>query len=215
MRTAFLSVVVTLFSSYAWAGSVETTLPVISPVTTPDSVGIGPAWDGFYGGGLVAFETGEQTYFSGAGGSNGPHDLEGITYGAFLGYSFQRGELVYGAEAAYALGEVPSDVPSTFGANYSSFVDLKARAGYAVGDALIYGVLGGSLGVWEDRTGPPETASTSGMNYGLGIDYQITDQFFLGAEYLVRDLSGEFDEPSDVSIETINQSAQIRVGLRF
>lgn len=215
MRLAFLSFVFALLSSHVWAGSVETALPVISPVTAPISVGIGPAWDGFYVGGLAGFETGEQTYFSGGTFSNGPYDLEGTTYGAFLGYNFQRGGMVYGAEAAYALGDVPSTVPSTFGANYSSFFDLKARAGYAVGDALVYGVVGGSLGVWEDRTGPPEAASTTGLNYGLGVDYQITDQFFLGAEYLVRDLSGDFDAPSDVSIETLSQSAQIRVGLRF
>ncbi len=199
----------------ARAGSLDAPPVTDAPVISPAPVGVGSAWEGFYAGGLVGWETGEQNYFSGGAFSNGPWGLEGVNYGAFAGYSFQTGSLVYGAEASYALGDIDSDIPSSFGANYASFFDIKARAGYAVGDALVYGVLGGSLGKWEDRTGPPDTASATGVNYGLGVDYQINDSVFVGAEYLVRDLTGDFENDPSVGIDSLTQSAQIRVGLRF
>ena len=204
-----------LVASAAGAGNLETPSPTIQPTLTPIAKQSGKSWDGFYAGGLVAFESGEHNYFADGTFTNGPWALEGTTFGAFVGYNYQSGSMVYGAEAAYALGDVNSNVPATFGANYSSFLDVKARAGYTVGDALLYGVVGGSLGSWEDRTGPPDTASATGLNYGLGVDYQISDTLFVGAEYLVRDLSGDFDNDSTVGMDSLTQSAQIRVGLQF
>ena len=204
-----------IVASAAQAGSLETPPPTIQPVLTPVATATETSWDGFYAGGLVAFESGDQNYFADGVFTNGPWALEGTTFGAFVGYNYQSGSMVYGAEAAYALGEVDSNVPATFGANYASFLDVKARAGYTVGDALLYGVVGGSLGSWEDRTGPPDTASATGLNYGLGVDYQISDTLFVGAEYLVRDLSGDFDNDPSVGMDSLTQSAQIRVGLQF
>lgn len=199
----------------ATAGSLDAPQATEIPFAGPVSVSVSPAWEGFYAGGLATLDSGEQNYYSGGVFSSGPWQLEGTSFGAFAGYNFQSGSLVYGAEAAYSLGDVESDIPATFGANYSSFLDIKARAGYTIGDALLYGVVGGSLGSWEDRTGPPDTAGATGVNYGLGVDYQVNDTLFVGAEYLVRDLSGDFDNDPTVGIDSLTQSAQIRVGLRF
>ncbi len=199
----------------ARAGSLDAPTASETPMFVPDSVRVGPGWQGFYVGGLTAFETGEQNYFANDVFTNGPWSLEGTTFGAFAGYNFQSGTLVYGAEAAYAIGDVNSDIPDMFGANYSSFIDLKARAGYNFGDALVYGVFGGSLGHWEDRTGPPDSGQSTGVNYGLGIDYNLSDRMFVGAEYLIRDLEGDFETDPSVGIDSLSQSAQIRVGLRF
>jgi len=187
-----------------FAGSVETSVPTSLGFAIPDDEA---EWGGFYAGGLGSFDSGELNY----GSTAGQFDLNSSTLGAFAGYNFQSGDLIYGAEAAYVFGATPA----MGDAEYSSFFDVKARAGYSVGDALVYGVVGGSVGVWEDRTGPPETVSTAGMNYGLGVDYQVTDTIFVGAEYLVRDLVGELETPGDISIDSLFQSAQIRVGLRF
>ncbi len=215
MKRILTILVLYIAASSAGAGSLDSPPVIDAPIISPVSVGVGPAWEGFYAGGLVALETGEQNYYSGGAFSNGPWGLDGTSFGAFAGYNFQSGDFVYGAEAAYSLGDIASDVPSTFGANYAGFLDVKARAGYAIGDALIYGVVGGTLGQWEDRTGPPDTANATGMNYGLGVDYMVNDTLFVGAEYLIRDLSGDFDNDPSVGIDSLTTSAQIRVGLRF
>ena len=41
-----------------------------------------------------------------------------------------------------------------------------------------------------------------GINYGIGVDYAISDNFVIGAEYLIRDLSG--DNPGGTNITTID-----------
>ena len=41
-----------------------------------------------------------------------------------------------------------------------------------------------------------------GINYGIGVDYAISDNFVIGAEYLIRDLSG--DNPDGTNITTID-----------
>jgi outer membrane immunogenic protein len=41
-----------------------------------------------------------------------------------------------------------------------------------------------------------------GINYGIGVDYAISDNFVIGAEYLIRDLSG--DNPLGTNIATID-----------
>ncbi|MEJ6509318.1 MAG: outer membrane beta-barrel protein [Octadecabacter sp.] len=41
-----------------------------------------------------------------------------------------------------------------------------------------------------------------GINYGIGVDYAISDNFVIGAEYLIRDLSG--DNPGGTNSATID-----------
>jgi outer membrane immunogenic protein len=41
-----------------------------------------------------------------------------------------------------------------------------------------------------------------GINYGIGVDYAISDNFVIGAEYLIRDLSG--DNPVGTNSATID-----------
>ena len=41
-----------------------------------------------------------------------------------------------------------------------------------------------------------------GINYGIGVDYVISDNFVIGAEYLFRDLSG--DNPGGTNSATID-----------
>lgn len=208
MRLLLTHVIFWLSGCACFAGNVESVIPESSfefEINGNETI-----WRGFYAGGIASLNYGEQT----DGVGDQPSDTDGSMLGLFAGYNFQSGGLVYGAEAAYALGDI-SSAPSEIGVEYSSLFDVKARAGYSVGKALLYGVVGGSLGVADTVTGPSETISTAGMNYGLGVDYQVTERVFVGAEYLVRDLVGELESAADVNIETLFQSAQIRVGLRF
>ncbi|MEJ6641443.1 MAG: hypothetical protein QNL58_14150, partial [Octadecabacter sp.] len=67
----------------------------------------------------------------------------------------------------------------------------------------IYGVLGYTMSEYSDNT----TISggewdIGGINYGIGVDYAISDNFVIGAEYLIRDLSG--DDPGGTNSATID-----------
>ncbi len=159
-------------------------------------------WGGVYVGGSFARFDGAQTY-----GLGPEFDMLGDMSGGFAGFNLQNGNFIYGAEAAYSFGAVSQECcqPNQF----TDMLDLKARVGVGVGDALVFGVAGWTLATW-DEGGAPELAS-SGINLGVGVDYLLNGRFFVGAEYLFHDLeesaSAEFNAPL--------QSVQIRAGLRF
>ena len=98
----------------------------------------------------------------------------------------QRGALVYGGELAF--GSAQDTVVTGFlTSQVTDMIDLKGRVGYASGDFLIYGVLGYTMSEFSENT----TISggewdIGGINYGIGVDYAISDNFVIGAEYLTR-----------------------------
>ena len=99
-------------------------------------------WTGGYGGLSMATQSGSHEYSDGD-----VYDLEGPAFGAFGGYMWGNGALVYGAEAAITFGgvyEVDQDGSDSYKDEYEyqRFFDLKGRVGYAVNNFLVYGTLG-------------------------------------------------------------------------
>jgi opacity protein-like surface antigen len=130
-------------------------------------------WNGAYAGGIFNSDTGHQVYVGGA-----EYDLLGEAYGGFVGYNVDAGSFVYGGEVSYSVGGAHEDCCDNY--TFTQFVDLKGRVGYEVGDALVYGVAGWSLGIWDDGG---NSTPTDGFNAGVGFDYMVADRFFVGAEY--------------------------------
>jgi opacity protein-like surface antigen len=254
--TAFAAVL----AGSAIAGAVEYVAPVEPEMAAP--VSAAKDWSGFYAGGFGAMATGTQNdhmYGNYVGIDLGPvdwsadTDIDGTLYGAFAGYNFTSGSMVFGLEAAYSMGSVGFEFGSrddmsddqfdffgwlgefygggaaaeAYSGRFSSFVDLKARAGFSAGSALVYGFAGLSLGEYQYFEGGVEidefpAFGTSGMNYGVGIDYLVTDSIFLGVEYIIRDQAGtvysiyDVDEGSmDWDMTANVQAIQIRAGMKF
>jgi hypothetical protein len=63
----------------------------------------GSDWTGAYGGLVASFNTGTNNYMTSI---EGPFYLEGKTLGAFGGYLWGTGKIVYGAEAEVSVGKV-------------------------------------------------------------------------------------------------------------
>jgi outer membrane immunogenic protein len=137
------------------------------------------------------------------------YDIEGRVAGAFIGYNVQSGALVYGGELAFQPGDIPLVVYS--GTYLDRLVDLKGRLGYAMGPALIYGVLGYSgnrLYAGSDST------TGGGVAFGLGVDYRAGDRFFVGAEYLRRKMHNDpsaFVQEAYPDVSTFT----LRIGMQF
>jgi len=172
-------------------------------------------WGGFYIGGQVSASTGTGTVYN-----NDVLDplfsgtLTGKQLGVFAGYNFNVGSFVLGGEAAYLKGQIAFDAYPAY--YVDNMLDLKLRAGKSFGPVLVYGVVGGSFSHYQRNTF--ETISTSGFNYGAGVDYQVSDRIFVGLEYLARDL---MSAPSTRRIvpktnyRHVLGSVQLRVGMRF
>lgn len=179
----------------------------------------GNDWSGFYAGATVSFDGGNFDYYNSALEpemlifSSG---ISGTTYGAFAGYNFQAGALVFGAELAYLGGEVRGTqigISSPFHMDW--FLDIKARAGYTVApDLLVYAVLGGSFSQMQDDDFPGIYGDLSGMNYGAGAEYKFGGNMVAGLEYLVRNLDGTI--PGGARRDDVQtQSVQLRLGWQF
>lgn len=167
------------------------------------------AWNGFNIGLQASSGTGEHEYDSGA-----LWDLEGESYGVFVGYLTSRGGWAYGAELAYAEADF-HEVSQTTGELYENYyfnytLDLKGRFGYAHNRTLFYGVLGyGFSEFYNDN--PPLVGffDASGPLFGVGVDYLATDQLFVGAELLKRQLRTDYGSDADLL------TASMRLGWRF
>ena len=169
-------------------------------------------WSGFHAGIFASRDAGNGDYFVSGVPQGSNLALVGKIYGAFAGYNFQMGSLVYGGEIAYSSGSTGLTIAPE--QEMTSFWDGKARVGYAFDSAMVYGVIGGAFGVYE-RAGI-EQLDTNSFSYGVGIDTMLTDKIFIGVEYLYRDVvtSNSTVIPTD-NWEYRVDSLQIRTGFKF
>jgi len=206
MKYPILPAAFALLAAPALAGSPEALVfqaPEVVPAAQTD-------WSGFYAGGLVSFDSAVGLLQLQPGG-NSPM-LDSTSYGAFAGYNIQKGAFVYGGEFAVSSGGLTSTIASSI--YYEQVFDLKARAGYSFGKIFAYGVVGGSYSNlhWNNLG---LAAPSYGLAFGAGVEYMLGDHMVVGAEYLVRGLSGEFNNGNGQVASTTIQSAQLRVGWKF
>ena len=188
-----------------------------SPAPAPTPEVIAPAalnnWAGVYGG--LSYSNSDSDHVNSGGttpfgGASGP--------GAFVGYNWQRGNLVFGGELAYQqdlgvrdtpiLAEYPAAVLK--GEEFlSDAIDLRARLGYDLGRVMVYGLLGYSQVTFNISD---QTPSLDGPVLGAGAALRVSDRVFAGVEATRHDLSGEvFGLRSTYEATTVS----LRVGLQF
>ncbi|PJI92924.1 opacity protein-like surface antigen [Yoonia maricola] len=195
-----------LATGNAFAGGLDDAVitPVVIPTLTAP-VGAHTAvhdWSGPYAG--LSLSQGEDTFNFYQDGSSfsGPFDSEGTVTGIVGGFNAQRGSFVYGGEVNVSFGDISYDQSDEFASlelDYASIIDVKARAGYAIGSVLIYGAVGYSASQLSENDS--DYFTLNGMSYGVGFDYAIGSRYSLGLEYYRRDQSGDLDHASDFSIE--------------
>jgi outer membrane immunogenic protein len=164
-------------------------------------------WQGPYAGIAGAFGNGFQDF---TGGLN--YDLQGQMLGVVLGYNLSpSGPWVFGGEVAVSSGSIyeaqigGSETYPEY--EFTRMLDLKARAGYSFGPALVYGALGYSLATYSNDG---DKSDIGGLLYGIGVDYLVSDQVFLGADYVKR----HADDGSlgfDADLDTLS----LRLGVNF
>ncbi len=170
-----------------------------------------PVWTGFYigahlGGAWAGLETKDLDGVWGMPGDTFNNVSPAIIGGGQVGYNYQSGSFVFGAEADFGgIGLSHSQrVMGSFGLVYSTidsgfYTDVTGRLGYAAGPALFY-VKGGwafydgniSLhddGVFAGVFAPSAysySASASGVGgwtFGGGIEYKFSPSWGLKGEY--------------------------------
>lgn len=150
-------------------------------------------WTGFYAG-LQYGKGNAELSFDGASA-----DEDFDAYGVHGGYMRDFGKFVLGGELAYD----KADLDNTGDADLWR---LRARAGYDMGRFLPYATLGAA-----HISGDGDLSET-GISYGLGADFKVTEKFTVGAEYSRNDFSDVVDvDGADLDTDMV----QIRASYRF
>jgi opacity protein-like surface antigen len=182
-QTLISASIVAMLSSGAIAGNIDTA--TADPVIAPPPASTSTDWSGSYCG--LSYSSGGGTESSAQYGTYTYDYVDDTAIGGFCGNNWQRNNLVYGGELNVTAGSLAIDdsLPDELGAR----TELRARVGYAMGDALVYGFLGygtSDLKFFTTGTG----YDVAGGTYGLGVDYMVTDRMFAGVEVSNLELTG-------------------------
>lgn len=143
-------------------------------------------WTGGYAGVQLGYGWLDSDTTSGEGEIGGLHG----------GYLFDTGTYVFGGELDYD----STQIDFGGGDEVESIIRLKGKAGYDLGQTLVYGTLG--VAIAEATIGGTSYDDT-GWFIGVGVDQLVTDNISIGAEVLYHDFN-EFDTSgSDLSGTTL------------
>lgn len=175
--------------------------PAPPPVTAPaPAPAPGGNWTGFYGGVQLGYGSiNDQTEPEVFG-----DDFNDATYGAHIGYLYDFGQIVAGAELDI---EGTNLEDSATGLEVDRLVRAKLRLGYDAGRLLPYVTAGA---VQATTSGFAELDDTGGF-VGVGLDYQATDSMRVGAEVLQH----RFEDFDDTGIDFDATTVSARVSFTF
>ena len=196
------------FAAPSFAGGPVAVAADPVPVAAPAPVAMYD-WSGPYVGLAYGKTSGSTQTFGPAAAA----DLEdGSATTGYVGYLGQRGNLVYGGELAYS--SLSDTLVTGFTEEVTDVLDLKGRVGFASNRFLMYGVLGWSE-ISYDRPASGDSTDFSGMNYGVGAEYAVSDRFALGLEYLTRDVDGDSLNGGGQTQQFDLNTLSLRVGYSF
>jgi outer membrane immunogenic protein len=184
-------------------------------------------WTGFYvgaqvGGGWTSDKMRGYNTATNVYGSYGKLNGSGVVGGLFAGYNWQMSNIVLGVEAdieatsigpksvaAYSPAGVLLPGAYSFSESLPWQGSLRARAGYAAGNALFYvtgglafgqintkytTIAGGSLGLTPAEAGSASFSSTqAGWTLGAGVEYAFNANWIARAEYRYTRFGGFTD----------------------
>ncbi len=195
-RLAILALGASIVAPAAFAGGLSQ--PVVEAPVAPAPVYVAPAPDGEWGGAYVGAQLGYGK------AKIDPVDGDGAIGGVYGGYRWDLGKTVLGVEAAYSGSDVKDD---DYDAKLKNLGQLKLQAGYDLGRTLVYataGVAHGKVSV------AGADYSDTGYLVGLGVDYQVNDQWTIGGEALYNRFDSFDGTGEDLKVPTVSVKAAFR-----
>lgn len=218
VRVALGTVALVVLGGAAQAADMYRKAPPATPIEAPVSV---YNWTGFYAGANLGGEFLRDS--ATAGGVRHKLNNGSIFGGVQAGYNWQSGPFVLGGEADIGYGH-PSKTKA-FGVNTMKIEEgvsgtVRARAGYAVDRALVYGTGGlawanfdttvnnGVVSAKSDRT-------RAGWVVGGGVEYALTNNISAKGEYLYEDFGNMKQTVNGVATSNKLSDHIVRVGLNY
>ena len=154
----------------------------------------------------------------------------GATYGAHVGYNYQRCNLVLGVEADWTWmhgdASKADAEPDSVTSRVRDLGSVRGRAGVVVDNMLFYATAGYGWGrasytfVDSDEGTARRSLNEYGLVYGAGAEFQLHPGILLRAEYLRYSFGKDvyiadvFSGPSSVAYR-LSDVDTVRVGLAF
>jgi len=152
-----------------------------SPYYAPAPAVAAYNWRGLYAGLNAGYEWGSIT--------NNGAEPSGLFGGGQIGYNWQFGQIVIGAETDIQ-GSGADDTFAPWKFSNPWFGTLRGRAGLALNNILVYGTAGLAYGgITGELVGLDESKTHVGWTAGLGMEVGFTPNWSAKVEYLYMDLS--------------------------
>lgn len=193
MPKLFPRLLVLAASALIGAQAYAADMPLKAPPYAPEIVAPEMTWSGFYIGANVGYG------WANVGTSGVSNDLNGIIGGGQLGYNWQLGKFILGAEADFqASGESRSDTATVLGTSFTVdqkiqwFGTARGRIGYAFGPWMVYGTGGVAwqnykLSVSALGSEISDNSTKIGWTAGGGIEWMFLPKWSAKIEYLYMD----------------------------
>lgn len=172
--------------------------PEVLAYAAPAPANTGGDWTGGYVGAQLGY---------GDSDSNGAGlDGNGAIGGVHAGYLQDFGQFVAGAELNYDVTNI--NLGSGAGDTLDSVARVKLIAGADLGRSLVYGTIGAA---YAEATLGGATLKDNGRFAGLGVAYNLSDQWSVGGEYLYH----KFDNFDASGVDFDVQTLQAKVSYNF
>jgi len=174
-------------------------------------------WTGFYLGVNGGYGIGTSSAFG---------DPNGGLIGGTIGYNYQIGQFVIGAEGDWDFSDLnhsSANALANFRIRQDDIVTARARAGWALDRTLLF-VTGGYAGVHEHGSyfdpvggfGGSESHWRDGGVIGLGAEYALTNNITAKAEYLYLPLGSKaYFGGAPYAAASPSGDSLFRVGLNY
>ncbi len=201
---------IALIGTVGTAAAADLGTPAYTPAPPAGGGNPGFSWTGPTVGALLGYGWGQSTIGSSKA------DADGVTGGAYAGYNFGMGSLLFGVE-----GDITAS--GMQGGNGGFTVSnpwngtLRARAGVTIDRVLLYGTGGLAVGdVKVSNAGSSDSSTETGWTAGVGAEAAITNSVIGRIEYRYTDL-GSHTFATTPAANTSFTSNQIfaGVGLKF
>ncbi|MEP0519045.1 MAG: outer membrane beta-barrel protein [Hyphomicrobiales bacterium] len=163
-------------------------------------------WTGSYLGAMLGYNWGTFDPNTGA-----KVDVDGLLFGAFAGYNFQAGALVFGGEVDVAI----TSMDGTAGVNDADadwVGSVRGRLGYTWDRHMIYGTAGvGFMSADVGLGGVNDDKTHTGLVGGVGFESMLNKSFSARAEYLYT----AYGDKEYSNIDTDANSHAVRAGLGY
>lgn len=181
-----------------------------APIAVEEPAPAAGSWEGFYLGGYGSYDWGRFGQFGDRDGKLGG--------GAYTGYNFQSGQIVYGVEADLGYNGEKNTTIEGNRAEAGWNGSVRGRVGYDLNPFMIYGTAGLAL---QDNEMRDATSSDNklgvGYTVGAGAEAFVTNNITARVEYRYTDFGSDrysLDSGS-VSKGYDDHSVKVGIGVKF